>query len=810
MPGSWEDHTGGLGGLVTGWYRRHLEIPLDWAGDAVVLRFGAVMSSCIVYLDGAPVGEHEGGYLPFEIDLTAHVRAGAAHDLAVRVRNPFGVFDRQPVYSEPGAIDAAAALLGEELTAAPGGKQTWYSSTSGLVRPVVLERRPRVHLGKLAVRPDLAGCRTSVRWSVDGPADEVAAGRSPTGSRSRSSIPDGQRVASWTRDGVAPGDRGTVDLEIADPVAWGLGTPALYRVEARLVDADGGTDLLTASFGMRDVGTRDGRVTLNGRPVYLLGALDQDYYPDTRSTAPSRAFLDDQVAKVRELGLNLLRCHITIPDEAYLDAADEAGLLVWCELPNWNRFSPTAAAAGLAMLTEMVEALGNHPSIVAWTIINEDWGTDLRRVADHRRWLADAYEHLRQLDPTRLIVDNSACGGPGDENFHVRSDLADFHVYSLVPDHAAAWRDRVADYATRPGWLWSPEGDAQEQGDEPLILSEFGSWGLPDPRAFIGPDGSEPWWFATGPLAGRPADMAARIEASGLDRVFDGVAGLVRATQEHQLEALRYEIAELRRHASISGYVITELSDIYWEANGLLDLARRPKAFHDRLAAINAPTVVVGDLHPRDWRAGDRIRVPVTVSSWDGTDAAGGRVDWEVVVADGPAGPSGRIDFDGWPAWTARVVGELEAILPEVAAASRANDPPRAPGRGRTSPGRRRRAVRDHSRAARGCRSRGDRGPGRRDDHRPPGPRRAGSRPGRCAPASSSPPTPRRSTRTSSSRCRCGSTAGRPPTPPSPRPGRCGRATGSPPSRGPPPTSCRASPRAAASTCRSSGCCPSS
>ncbi len=187
-----------------------------------------------------------------------------------------------------------------------------------------------------------------------------------------------------------------------------------------------------------------------------------------------------RLAKVRELGLNLLRCHITIPDEAYLDAADEAGLLVWCELPNWNRFSPTAAATGLAMLTEMVEALGNHPSIVAWTIINEDWGTDLRRVADHRRWLADAYEHLRQLDPTRLIVDNSACGGPGDENFHVRSDLADFHVYSLAPDHAAAWRDRVADYATRPDWLWSPEGDAAGAGrraPDPLGVRVVGAAG---------------------------------------------------------------------------------------------------------------------------------------------------------------------------------------------------------------------------------------------------------------------------------------------------------------------------------------------
>ena len=208
VPGAWEDHTGGVGGLVTGWYVRRLEIPPEWAGDAAVLRFGAVMASCPVYLDGTPVGGHEGGYLPFEVDLTAHVRAGAAHDLAIRVRNPFGVFDRQPVYSEPGAIDAAAALLGEELTAAPGGKQTWYSSTSGLVRPVTLERRPRVHLGTLAIRPDLAGRRANVRWSVDGPAD-VAAARAVADRISIEVLdPDGRRVASWTRDGVAAGRRG--------------------------------------------------------------------------------------------------------------------------------------------------------------------------------------------------------------------------------------------------------------------------------------------------------------------------------------------------------------------------------------------------------------------------------------------------------------------------------------------------------------------------------------------------------------------------------------------------------------------------
>ena len=148
--------------------------------------------------------------------------------------------------------------------------------------------------------------------------------------------PEGRAVASWASVGAQAGDRGSADLEISDPVPWELAAPALYRAEARLIDPGGETsDVTSVRFGMRDVGTRDGRVVLNGRPLYLRGALDQDYYPETRSTPPSRALIDDQLARARELGLNLLRCHITIPDDAYLDAADEAGMLVWCELPNW-------------------------------------------------------------------------------------------------------------------------------------------------------------------------------------------------------------------------------------------------------------------------------------------------------------------------------------------------------------------------------------------------------------------------------------------------------------------------------------------
>ena len=102
----------------------------------------------------------------------------------------------------------------------------------------------------------------------------------------------------------------------------------------------------------------------------------------------------------------------------------------------------------------MVARDWNHPSIIAWTLINENWGTDLVRNPEHRRWLADFYHEAKQIDPTRLIVDNSACC----DNFHVAGDLEDFHHYRAIPDHADEWDEWVADFAGREhDWVWAQD-----------------------------------------------------------------------------------------------------------------------------------------------------------------------------------------------------------------------------------------------------------------------------------------------------------------------------------------------------------------
>jgi hypothetical protein len=258
----------------------------------------------------------------------------------------------------------------------------------------------------------------------------------------------------------------------------------------------------------------------------------------------------------------------------------------------------------------------------------------------------------------------AASGTAAWPNFHLRTDLADFHVYFAAPDHAARWRERIEDFARRPAWLWSPHGDERQRGDEPLVLSEFGSWGLPRPERLLDATGLPPWWFETGRSYFQPSGMAERFQTMGLDRVWPSLGDMADATQWHEFEALQYEIGELRRHDTIQGYVVTELCDANWEANGLLDERRGPKVFHDRLAEVNAPDVVVADLERRDYRGGDGVSAAVTLSSY-GEPARGGTLTWWLAT-DGSAGERASSRIEQWPTGGARVVGRIEVATPPV------------------------------------------------------------------------------------------------------------------------------------------------
>lgn len=599
-----------------GWYRRFFTLTEEpnEQQNAMVLHFGAVDYHAVVLVNGHRVGEHEGGYLPFEFDITTLLQIGE-NELIVRVTDPTDDHGQWPAFT-----------FGE----IPHGKQSWYGPISGIWQSVWLEIRPVVHFRylRLTPHPDTAAIYVNYALNQELEGDWQIA--------RYVKAPDGKTIYEDVDVEQLPI---CLDQEIQ---RWSPEFPALYSVELILSRGAEQVDTIRATCGFRTVEARDGRIYLNGEAIYLRGALDQAYYPETIYTPPSLEFLEDQVRKAKALGLNCLRCHIKIEDPRYYEVADRLGMLIWTEIPNWIHLSARASLRAKETFVRMVERDWNHPSIIAWTLINENWGTDLARNPEHRIWLAGFYHEAKQIDPHRLIVDNSACDG----NLHVAGDLDDFHHYRAIPDHAAEWDAWVADFAGRPEWAWAQDFAHVRRPDLPLIVSEFGNWGLPHPDKIL-ENGQDPWWFENGLEWGEgivyPHAMRERFRYWGLDRVFGDLDTFTEMHQEHMARSLAYEITTMRLHTAIAGYVITEFTDVHWECNGLLDMQRNLKhGLAEHLTPLNQDNVVVA--RPLRWSGCPGEKISVSVHTFDVNGLAdGGTIRWQTASNQGELAAAGGI-----------------------------------------------------------------------------------------------------------------------------------------------------------------------
>jgi Glycosyl hydrolases family 2, sugar binding domain/Glycosyl hydrolases family 2/Glycosyl hydrolases family 2, TIM barrel domain len=601
IPSSWQasfvdrrDYAG------VAWYWRNVSVEPPPAGQLLSVRFGAVDYRADVYVNGRKVGSHDGGYLPFEFDITSLVHSGE-NQLAVRVADPGG---------------AVKEVEGIKYAEIPHGKQSWYVQTSGPWQSVELDTRPDTFLGTIHISGDAAGSFT-VRVAVQNPRGTLS---EPPTVTAQMLDPAGKEV--WKGQSQTGGSEITLAGHLANVTTWSLSNPALYSLHVTLSSGDE----RTIRFGFRTFEARDGKFYLNGKATYLRGALDQDFYPDTAYSPPSLDFVRDEMRKAKALGLNLLRCHIKVPDPRYLEAADEEGMLIWYEIPNWDKLTPDSESRALATLQGMADRDWNHPSIVIVSIVNESWGINLKTASD-REWLKSAYARAKQIVPGWLVDDNSACC----DNYHVVSDLADFHQYDAIPDHAGDFDRLVGDFATRPRWLFSPYGDAEPKGDEPLLLSEFGNWGLPrlhDP---------EPWWFSRN-FGGNPNTLPAGVTDRFIEyqfrSLFPDLNALTDATEWAQYRALKYEIGSLRIHPEIQGYVITEFTDVNWESNGLLDMWRQPKIYGSQIGKLQQDDLVVARAEKRNYYAGEQAEAEVYFSHYSENSLAGAMVSWELEGTD--------------------------------------------------------------------------------------------------------------------------------------------------------------------------------
>lgn len=451
VPFPWEAPLSGIGRdeADVGWYRRTFNVPEEWEGRRVFLRFGAVDWKATVWINGRLAGEHNGGYTPFEFEITGLLTSGE-QTVVVRAED-------------------------KTLRDQPTGKQiNWYTTTSGIWQTVWLEARGQAYIDNIRFIADAGAGQVEARARILAATDARATlvFERDVDEAESAALP----AQSFQVDLPAGTSEHRLVLNVPDARFWSPETPHLYFVRALLRLGIRNADVVHTYFGIRTVGTgkfagQDFKyVTLNGLPVYLRGALDQAFHPGGVYTYPSDDVIRGDLSAAKRFGLNFLRLHIKIDEPRFYYWADRLGVLLMCDMPCFWEWSEDATSRWEAMLRDAVERDFNHPSIFSWCLFNESWGlggNDYKRRPERQKWVEEMYHLAKRLDPTRLVEDNSPCFYD-----HVGTDINSWHFYINGYEEARRHIAHVVE-------MTSPESGfncvpGKTQGDVPLINSEYG------------------------------------------------------------------------------------------------------------------------------------------------------------------------------------------------------------------------------------------------------------------------------------------------------------------------------------------------
>ena len=585
-----------------GWYRKTVSIPENWGDRRVILKFGAVDWETTVWVNGQIIGKHEDGYLPFEFDITDALTPGEPTLIVVRA------YDAQ---------DHGEQLAGKQIG--------WYVRTSGIWQSVYLEPRNETYIAQCHITPDIDNASATFDVKIDGYtentelnlrwncAGEGTLKKHPSKNPLRGSVEVSGSDTHWT-----------ITIPPEQLRLWDVDTPHLYDVRLELVAEDTVIDKVSTYFGMRKVSIAKAPggdyqyIYLNNRPIYLLGALNQSFNPESVYTFLTDEAIRRDVERAKEFGFNFLRLHIKVDEPRLYYWADKLGLLFMCDIPNFGDYTEKAKARFEQTLRGNIARDYNHPSIISWCNFNETWGLGGREYKDmHERqeWVREMYHLAKSLDTTRLIEDNSPCLYD-----HVETDINSWHFY--INDYEDA-KEHIANVVeeTYPGSAFNYVG-GNVQNDAPLINSEYGG-----------------------------------ISAGAGDKDISW--------------CFKYLTNELRLHPKICGYVYTELQDIEWEHNGFMNYDRSIKAFGYDYLDINTLDFIAIDYPPGTTvTPGEKIKADIYTSHFSHKTITDATLHWQLDTMSATGAitrgrVSGSVDIP-FPQYQVQNVHQLELTMPDV------------------------------------------------------------------------------------------------------------------------------------------------
>ncbi|MEM2261128.1 MAG: glycoside hydrolase family 2 TIM barrel-domain containing protein [Candidatus Bathyarchaeia archaeon] len=493
------------------WYQREFVVPVEWAGKRVILNFAGVDYHAMVWVNEKYVGEHFGGYTCFSFDITDHVKIGAANTVTVRVYDP---------------PDTSEIPCGKQRSLyQPVWENVKFTSSSGIWRTVWIEARSLSHIVDFYIIPNVDESTVQFKINIS---------LISTSTLTLKVFDPFNKLVAIKHLSILPGEKSVeTSMHIDEPLLWSPENPHLYNVSITLIDGSGNIDEVWTYFGMRKISAGKGKIYLNNKPIYLMGALVQGYNPSGIYTSPTDEYIKRDIETAKNLGFNILRMHVKIEDPRFYYWADKLGMLIWQDIPNIERFTPISRANFERELKEIILQLRNHPSIIAWCIFNEEWGLSEGKMSDEiaassqiRDFVKKMTHLVRQLDPHRLIVDNSPAWS--QSHSHMETDICDYHPYA---SNIATWREMLEEiikntyngstFNFAPGYSYA---------GQPVIISECG---------------------------------------------IEGINGF------------RWTINELRKYQEIVGYIYTELYDVEHEYAGLMTYNRVLKRGDYNITKVN-------------------------------------------------------------------------------------------------------------------------------------------------------------------------------------------------------------------------------
>jgi len=479
----------------------------------------------MIFVNGIYIGDHLGGYDRISFDIT-HALKEDENLIVIRVEDNF-------------------------RTDKPRGKQRWkpenfgcwYHETTGIWKTVWLEFVDAFYIKELQFKVNLDERLLTVDYELN---------------QLKSDLNleilvefNGQHISSLEQKISRLKDKLIFSIQTDEDQfkikTWSSESPNLYDVKVIVKDRGKPVDLVLSYFGVTKWKSVHRGIYLNDQPIYLKMLLDQGYWPDSGLTPRSEEDLIKDILLTKEMGFNGIRKHQKIEDDRFYYFCDVLGLYVWLEMPSAYEFNQTMMNRVTQEWLSILKSHLNNPSIMTYVLFNESWGVpSIISSKSQQDFTVGLYYLTKSIDQSRFIISN-------DGWEHTLSDLITIHSYlpyQIDLENAYQDMDKILknEYGkdTKARLVFAEGYNYQNQ---PIIISEYGG------IAFESQSG---WGYG--------------------DQV---------KTQEEFLTRLEGLTTAIKEMKDVSGYCLTQTTDVEQEVNGLLDSYRNPKIEVQLIREIN-------------------------------------------------------------------------------------------------------------------------------------------------------------------------------------------------------------------------------